>query len=172
MGIRFCYASISENGSVNGSAGDQNGKEVRIRGEYAFGQCWVIRCKNKRKRLRIASASRRFVNNDNIGYSQNSRLGLSKECDRLGWKISKIREIQRCNTDCSAMACASVNCAYNDKFVPPSLTTTTLPEWFSGWDDFEVIRKKNLKGFKLKKGDIIGKTGHCVVVYEGGVSKY
>lgn len=172
MSIKFCYASISENGTVNGSAGDQSGREVRIRDEYNFKQNWVIRCKNKRKRLRIASAARRFANNDNIGYSQKSRLGLSKECERLGWKISKISKVKRCNTDCSAMACAAVNCSFNDKFVPPNLTTVTLPDWFSEWDKFEVIKKSNLKGFRLKKGDIVGKTGHCVIVYKGGVSKY
>lgn len=169
--IRYCYASISENGTVDGKAGDQTGREVRISKEYAFGQNWVIRCKSKTKRLRIASAARRIVNNDNVGYSQLSRSSLKNYLKDLGWKISKIKKVGKCNCDCSSMACCAVNAAYNKEYAP-MLTTSNMPGWFMHSPDFEVYLKKTLKGFKLKKGDLVGKTGHVVVVYEGGKSSY
>lgn len=171
MGVRFCYASISETGGINGTVGDQTGKEVRCRNEYDFGQRWVIRCTDNKKRLRIASAARRFADNKNVGYGQSNRGGLAIQMRKHGWLISKISKIKKCNCDCSTLACCSVNAAYNEDYAP-MLTTRTMPEWFAECEDFKVYEPKTLKGFKLKKGDLVGKPGHVVVVYAGGRSSF
>ena len=49
MGVLCGYASVSENGTVNGAVGDQTGKEVKTSAYYNFGQNKLIRFKDSAK---------------------------------------------------------------------------------------------------------------------------
>lgn len=172
MAVKYAYASISENGTVNGKAGDSTGKEVKKANEYNFGQVKVIRCTNKAMRKRIGDASIAIADNDNFGYSQDSRGGVYTQVSKVGWDVSKIKDIKvKCNTDCSNMAGVCINCGYGKKVIPSDVTSRniiTYVDKFTG-KDFQVLNYK--KGMTLYKGDILQKAGHCVIVYKGGTAK-
>ena len=57
MAVKIGNASISENGSITGKAGDQNGREVRTGYWKNNSKGWVtLRCKNVAMREYIAEA--------------------------------------------------------------------------------------------------------------------
>lgn len=164
--ITYAYASISEKGGVNGAIGDQTKKEVKISNEYNFGQTYVIRNKNYKIRKRIRQSAMRFAKNDNIGYGQNDRESGFTECEKIGWKIRKIPKMSKCNMDCSILVTCAVNMAYNDYVSSKWFTSSTLPRLVDSCKDFKLLEYK--KGMTIRKGDIIGKTGHVVIACDKG----
>ena len=169
--VKYCYASISEKGTVNGKKGDQTGKEVKLANEYDFEQKYVFRMKNAQKRLKLASAMRRATKNDNIGYGQKYRASLYNNCRDAGWKkaYDKIKTAGKCNVDCSALVSTCINAAFG-KFYIPCVTTYGMINFLKKSEkEFKEYNYK--KGMTVKKGDIIIKNGHVVVVYKGGKTR-
>lgn len=84
MSVIIGSARISENGTVNGKAGDQKqkntpdyGGEVARQEFYVSSKGWyVLRPKNRVHAHGIAMAMARACDNPNIGYSQSDRYGV------------------------------------------------------------------------------------------------
>ena len=96
------WASIDERGNARGgSAGDQNGKEVKTGNWYDFGQKIVLRFKDRAKAKKAAQTMKTLCTGNYVGYDQNQRTTLYKEMQKVGWDASKLKT--KCETDCSAM---------------------------------------------------------------------
>lgn len=162
------WASQSEHGTANGKKGDQTGKEVKTGYYYQFGQTGIIRMKNKKKRKIAAKAMLKMCNNNNIGYGQNDRMSLYNECERIGWKVSRISEIRKCNTDCSMTVACAYNFAYRKSMIPSTVYTGNLkrctvqafPRFFQ-WVEIRTI--KNLSK-DLRVADAPVKEGHHTIM--------
>lgn len=103
MGVRIGHASISENGTVNGAAGDSTGKEVCIREFYNIRADFVAIHPDATVREKHAAAVEAACRNDNIGYSQygeNNRNTLNTLAKAVNYDLSKVG---KCNCDCSSL---------------------------------------------------------------------
>lgn len=128
----YAWASISENGTVNGKVGNQNGKELKIAPWYNFGQNRTVRFKNVTKGKKCASIMKTLCNAKCIGYSQDSRYLLYDACTRYNWKWSEIKKaiknqtFPNVNTDCSNLVTVAVNLAYGKVMFGRYTTTRDL----------------------------------------------
>ena len=106
--VQLACASIDERGKISGGkAGNQTGKELRIRNYYVHSKGWrVLRCIHPEMRPLIAAAMKSAVNNRNIGYDQNQRNTLYKQVQNAGFDPAKATT--PCETDCSALARVAV----------------------------------------------------------------
>lgn len=108
--IKIGQASRDERGRYSGGiAGDQDGKEVSIRGWYNRPWNKVLRARNSNIAEKIATAMENACENNCIGYDQNQRTTLYSLAKANGWKIEDIKT--PCETDCSALVAVCVNCA-------------------------------------------------------------
>ena len=106
--VQLACASIDERGKISGGkAGNQTGKELRIRNYYVHSKGWrVLRCIHPEMRPLIAQAMKAAVNNRNIGYDQNQRNTLYKQVQNAGFDPAKATT--PCETDCSALVRVAV----------------------------------------------------------------
>lgn len=160
------WASQSEKGTANGKKGDQTRKEVRTGNYYNFGQSEIIRFKNSRRGKKAAKAMKAFCKNENIGYGQTDRTSLYLQCRKIGWKISRIAHISKCNCDCSEICACAINMAYGKEIIPSYATTHSFKALTA------IQRKKNFKivgtNVRKKAGDMPLAAGHHIImVIEG-----
>lgn len=101
MSVMIGHASISENGTVNGSKGDSTRKEVCTRTWYPKPWDFMAIHPDATVREKHAKAIEDACANDNIGYGQNDRNTANTEAKKVNYDISKIKK--KCNTDCSAL---------------------------------------------------------------------
>ena len=110
--MKIAQASISENGTIDGLAGNQNGKELNIanfKGKWDY----IIRFKDKQLREYVATIVKAGVNNKHIGYSQYKRNSLW----RYAKKFKSLGNITiNCSCDCSSLVSVVVNLAYYVKY--------------------------------------------------------
>ena len=170
MGVIIGHASLSENKTVNGSKGDQTGREVCTRNWYKYGgKSWscVIRFRDPEMADKVARCVEMACRNDLIGYSQDTRNTLLKEARKYNYNVSKVTV--PCNTDCSALV--SVACMYAG--IPESTltlngncaTTRTLQPILksTGEVDIYTTPQYTANSDRLKRGDILLAVGHHVV---------
>ncbi len=103
MGIRIGHASISENGTTKGQAGDQTGKEVCIREWYSKPWDYVAVHPDADIREKHAAAVEAACRNDNIGYNwfgESDRNSLYRLAKAVNFDLSKVG---KCNCDCSSL---------------------------------------------------------------------
>lgn len=103
MSIRIGHASISENGTTSGKAGDQTGKEVCIRDWYSKPWDYMAIHPDATVREKHAAAVEAACKNDNIGYNwwgTNDRNSLYKLAKSANYDLSKVG---KCNCDCSSL---------------------------------------------------------------------
>lgn len=99
-----------ENGSYSGGqAGDQTGKEWRMRDWYSRPWDVVLRYPDQKVAMKIAQLSIDAALNDRIGYDQSQNRTYLKQLRAVGWEPSKITVA--CEADCSAGVCANVTAA-------------------------------------------------------------
>lgn len=165
MTILCGWASQSEKGTINGKKGDQTGKEVKIGNYYNFGQDKIIRFRNSARGKKAAKAQKAFCENDNIGYGQADRTSLFNQCRKLKWDINRIKEIPKCNCDCSELCVCSINMAYGKEVLNSYCTTHSFYK--------ETVKKhpRNFRCVKVncmkKAGDMPLKAGkHIIMVLE------
>lgn len=106
--VQLACASIDERGRISGGkAGNQTGRELRIRNYYVHSKGWrVLRCIHPEMRPLIAAAMKAAVNNRNIGYDQNQRNTLYRQVQNAGFDPAKATT--PCETDCSALVRVAV----------------------------------------------------------------
>lgn len=103
MSIRIGHASISENGTTSGKAGDQTGKEVCIREWYSKPWDYMAIHPDANVREKHAAAVEAACKNDNIGYNwfgESDRNSLYKLAKVANYDLSKVG---KCNCDCSSL---------------------------------------------------------------------
>lgn len=99
--VQISNSGSDENGNYrNGKAGDNNGKEWRIRTWYNRPWNCVLRHPNANVRSYIAELAVRAAKNDKIGYDQNQRNTYWNQLKAVGYDPSKITVA--CESDCSA----------------------------------------------------------------------
>ena len=99
-----------ENGSYSGGqAGDQTGKEWRMRDWYNRPWSCVLRYPDQKVALKIAQLAIDAALNDKIGYDQSQNRTYLKQLKAVGWEPSKVTVA--CEADCSAGVCANVTAA-------------------------------------------------------------
>jgi hypothetical protein len=169
MAILIGHASIGEQGARNNVSGDQTGKEVCTRGWYNGNWHTVLRCKDSEKAEQMAQACEAACLNSNIGYDQNQRNTLRKAAKAANFDLSKVG---KCECDCSSLMavcaeCAAVEVPYVYENAP---TTSSMVSAFKSTGEFAVLTEsKYLTSDKyLRRGDILVKSGHTVMVLEDG----
>lgn len=99
-----------ENGAYSGGqAGDQTGKEWRMRDWYDRPWSCVLRYPDQKVALKIAQLAIEAALNDCIGYDQSQNRTYLAQLKAVGWEPSKITAA--CEADCSAGVCANVTAA-------------------------------------------------------------
>jgi hypothetical protein len=171
MAVKIGHASIDEHGKIQGgSAGDQNGKEVKISDYYVHKKGWVVlRCKDDAKRVKIAEAAEKACKNADIGYDQNQRNTLFNNVKDNGYDPSKTTK--KVETDCSALVRLCIAYAYGED-VAGNIRTVSEPETLVKTGLFtKYTEKKYCKSSDyLLRGDILCTpvSGHTVVVLNDG----
>lgn len=171
MTIKIGHASISENGTVNGKAGDSTKKEVCIREWYAKGWNVVLRPNSSKIAEDSAKACEDGCKNDNIGYSQATRNTAHTEAKKVGYNLSKIKV--KCNTDCSAfMTLCALSAGVKElEYTSNAPTTSTMKNAFKNTGKYTALTDKKYltSDTYLKRGDILVKEGsHTVMALENG----
>lgn len=170
MAVRIGHASISENGTITGNAGDNNSKEVCIRNWYQHSSGWVVlHCKDTSKREKIAEAMEKACKNDDIGYDQYQRDTLFNNVKDKGFDVSKTTK--KVETDCSALVRVCIAYAYG-KDIAGNIRTISEPDILVKTGEFEKLTSdKYCKSSDyLMRGDILCTpvSGHTVVVLDNG----
>ena len=99
-----------ENGGIKGGkAGDQNGKEWRLRSWYNRPWTCVLRWPDINVGTLIAQLGIDAALNDKIGYDQGQRYTYQEQLAKVGWLPSKITKA--CEEDCTAGVNANVHAA-------------------------------------------------------------
>ena len=161
----FAWASISENGTVNGKKGDQTGSEVKVGKYYDFGQNKVIRFKSVdfgRKAGKIAKA---LAKNKSVGYSQSDRASLYNLAKKSGWNYDKLVEMLKevkVNCDCSSFVSTIINLSFGRQAVA-CCTTSTLVNACNMVGEFRIIKMSEFET-KQHKGDMPIKEGKHVIM--------
>ena len=99
MSVLIGHASISEKGTINGTSGDQTGKEVCTRSWYNKGWNVMLICTDKSLASRAAQEMRNACANNNIGYGQNDRRSAYDSAVKNGRTFRNAKG----NTDCSQL---------------------------------------------------------------------
>ena len=165
MAVIIGNARISEHGTVNGTTGDQTGKEVMTQ-QWSSGGTWsyVIRPKSATVAAKIATAMAQACANNNIGYSQADRLSLNMLAVKNGYNLAKVG---KCNCDCSSLVAVCCNAA--GVKVPPTMYTGNELAVLKGTGKFTVYTSADYtkSDKKLHTGDILLRTGHTAIVTQG-----
>jgi flagellum-specific peptidoglycan hydrolase FlgJ len=99
-----------ENGAYSGGqAGDQTGKEWRMRDWYSRPWTCVLRYPDQKVALKLAQLAIDAALNDHVGYDQSQNRTYLTQLKAVGWEPSKITV--NCEADCSAGVCANVTAA-------------------------------------------------------------
>ena len=174
MSIKVGNASISENGTIRGSAGDQTGKEVYIRTWYKHSKGLVtLRFKDRKLAEYAAQAMEAACKNDAIGYDQIENQTLWDNVKPYGFDPSKTSK--KVETDCARLVrvCVQFACKKAGLDIEiPDFYTATLKTVLSKTGLFEVLTssKYNTQDDYLLRGDIqVTKTkGHTWIILENG----
>lgn len=162
--VTLAHAVGSEEGTKNGKPGDQTGAEVRIAKWYISGEKdgkkwdYVIRCKKKEDRAKIARNAEAGARNVNLGYSQNDRYSAYDIVKTYGFDYTKLTK--PANTDCSQMATTNAN--YAGYPIPRDTHTGNMKERYKvvGGFKFHSSKKYTADYKKLIPGDILLRVGH------------
>ena len=172
MSVLIGHASIAETGTIHGTAGDQNGKEVCTRPYYVHKNGWkyVLR-PSADIAEKAALACEDGCKNPALGYSQPQRNSLHTEAQRVGYDLKKIST--PCSCDCSSFMtiCAIAAGVKSLEYTQNAPTTSTMKDAFARTGKFEVLTdSKYLTSDKyLKRGDILLAPGyHTVMVLSNG----
>lgn len=171
--IKIGHASISENNTAYGQAGDTTGKEVCINPNFSItnlAPTVLLRPKSTTLAEASALACEAGCENNNIGYSQSGRNTLYSYASSVNYDLAKIAT--KCNTDCSAfMTVCAIAGGSSITYGTNAPTTTNMRSRFKQSGDYTVLTdSKHLTSTDyLKRGDILVKEGtHTVMVLENG----
>lgn len=149
--VRMGHASISENNTAYGTAGDTTKKEVCERKWYNRPWDYIAIYPDAGVRERMALAVEAGCANDKIGYSQSGRNTLNARAKEVNYDLSKITIA--CNTDCSAYmnVCAVASGS-------PDVTYGS-----NGWTTSNMKSKLQAAGYKIVTDPVlVSDAKYCV----------
>lgn len=163
----------------NEKAGDQHkGLEVSTQAWYLHSKGWVVlRAKSAEMRRYMAEAMRMACKNNDIGYSQNTRMSLYNNIKSRGFDPSKTTSPVNC--DCSSLVRVCILYALNKmglgtSYDPGNFRTVTETNMLMKTGLFEklVDDKHCKKSAYLAEGDILNTrtSGHTVIVLSSGAN--
>ena len=167
MNNMLVHASISENKTIKGKAGDQTSKEVCIREYYAKGWNVMLRYKNSTVAGKIADIAVKLANSNLVGYSQTERNTLYNKLRECKFDVDKyIKKGYKTNCDCSSFIYACCCCVIPAMRMNSNAPTTrTMKNFFKKYGFKVFTNSKYLTTDKeLKKGDILIKEGSHTVM--------
>ena len=163
------HARMSEYGTIQGTAGDNNGKEVAITNYYKHAKGWhVLRAIDSTDAEQIAKCMENACANNCIGYDQGGRNTLYNAVKNNGFKCDSNSLKTKVETDCSALV--RVCCAY---------AGIKLADFYTGNEKDVLLSSGKFKlvswdgnESSLRRGDIlVTKTkGHTAVYLSNGVA--
>lgn len=164
MSTIICHASIDENGNiVNGTAGDQTGKEVCTRAWYNKPWNLMLRYPDYSLAVKAANIAVKLANSNLVGYNQNSRNTLYQQLKKNNFDVDAyIASGIKTETDCSAFLyavwCCLIPSMRSDSNAP---TTSTMKakytaNGFTAYTDSKYVASTDA----LKIGDVLDNTGH------------
>ncbi len=170
MAIKIGHASGDENRKAKGGqAGEQTREEVFTRGWYYSDWHTVLRPKSKTLAEKSAKAVEAACANSKIGYDQGQRNTLYARAKAAKFDLSKITTA--CECDCSSLmhVCAIAGGA-NLTYGSNGLHTRNMVDGFMKSGDYVKLTdsKYLTTDAYLKRGDILVKNGHTVMVLENG----
>lgn len=172
--IKIGHASISENNTAYGQAGDSTGKEVCIKQDFnitSLNPNVLLRPKNNALAEASALACEAGCLNENIGYSQSGRNTLYSCAAEVAYNLTNVKT--KCNTDCSAyMTVCAIAGGANITYGTNAPTTSNMRIKFKQSGDYVVLTdsKHLTKTDYLKRGDILVCEGrHTLMVLENGI---
>ena len=163
------YVGSARSSYGNTTPGDQNGgREVSREKYYVHSKGWyVIRAKDAAAREKIAVAMEHACDNNDIGYSQPTRLTLYNDVKAFGFDPAKTTK--PVNTDCSALVRV---CVHYAGITVDNFITSNEVSMLTATGAFELFKDdKHCKSSDfLKRGDILvtRTKGHTVVVLNDG----
>ncbi len=160
MAVLIGHASISENGTVNGNAGDSTGKEVCTRNWYNGTWGFMAVHKDANVREKIAKIVEQACANNKVGYSQNTRNTLNTQAKAKSYDISKITTA--CNCDCSSLINVAVVGAGLGSYGSNGWTTSTMESQLSKLG-FKIIKTNLTSEAYAVRGAIYNRAGKHVV---------
>lgn len=174
MAVLIGNASISENGTIRGKAGDQTGREVTTRKWYRHSKGWVtLEFIDPIMAEYAAEAMEMACMNSDIGYNQYENGTLWENVKNSGWNPSKTTK--KVNTDCARLVRVCVQYAVAKRglaIVVPDFYTATLANVLmkTGLFRKHTDSKYNSQDKYLKRGMIqVTKTkGHTIIILENG----
>lgn len=174
MAVLIGNASISENGTIRGKAGDQTGREVTTRKWYRHSKGWVtLEFIDPIMAEYAAEAMEMACMNPDIGYNQYENGTLWENVKNSGWNPSKTTK--KVNTDCARLVRLCVQYAVAKRglnIVVPDFYTATLANVLmkTGLFKKHTDSKYNSQDKYLKRGMIqVTKTkGHTIIILENG----
>lgn len=168
-----------ERGNYHGGlAGDQTGKEWRIRSWYDRPWDCVLRHPDPTIRSAIASDAKDAAENDCIGYDQYDRLSFWKYLQMVNFVVKDIKN--KCEADCSSGVCAIVKAigfkknVLELKEISERLVTWEMREAFQKHGFLVLTDKKYLSSQEyLLPGDILlnDKKHVCINLDQGSKAK-
>lgn len=172
MAIKIGHASGDENRSARGGqAGEQTREEVFTRNWYYKNWHTVLRPKSKTLAEKSAKTCEAACANSKIGYDQGQRNTLYKYAKAVNFDMSKITT--PCECDCSSLmhVCAIAGGA-NLSYGSNGLHTRNMVDGFMKSGDYVKLTdsKYLTTDAYLKRGDILVKEGHTVMVLENGAN--
>lgn len=167
MSVKIGHARIDENGKAyNGKAGDQNKKEVMESNWYNGSWIAVFRPKDASVAEKIAKTCEQACANNHIGYDQHQRTTLFVEAKNKNWDLSKItKDVE---TDCSALVSVCINAA--GITISKDMWTGNEESLIKKTGKFDILKENKYltSSDYLKRGDILLKSGHTVIVLSNG----
>ena len=174
--MKIIQASISENGTTKGNAGDQTGKELNIRDWYSRPWDVVIRYKDSEIASKVVESAKILTESNLVGYSQADRNSLYKALKKYNFDIKKyIASDEKTNCDCSSFVYACYACVLprlrNDNNAP---TTHTFIDFFDNYEFSVFTCEHYVKTTKnLLNGDILLSIGkHTAIVYDDAMTTH
>lgn len=169
--VKIAHSTIDERGkSSGGQLGDQTGKEVCTRNWYKGGWHTLLRPKRKSVAIKSAKAAEWIAEHNLDGYDQSNRNSLHKALLEVGYDYKKLDK--KTESDCSAFvtACAICGGAIELDYEGNAPVTKTMVGYFTKSDEYEALKaSKYLNGYAyLRRGDILVKEGHTVIVISDG----
>ena len=174
MAVLIGNASISENGTIRGKAGDQTGREVTTRKWYKHSKGWyALRCLVPGMAEYIAEAMEKACANSDIGYNQYENSTLWENVKASGYDPGKTTK--KVNTDCARLVRVCVQYAITKMgidIIVPDFYTATMANTLVKTGLFEKLSdsKYTTQDAYLERGwPMVTRTkGHAIVVLENG----
>ena len=174
VAVKIGHASISENGTIYGKAGDSTKREVCTTNWWNKPWDFIAIHPDEKVREKHAAAVEAACANDNIGYSQGERNTLNSLAKSVKYDLAKVTK--KCNCDCSSLqnVCAVASGAKGVTYSSSNGWTTSTMKSKLKAAGYVIIEDKTYltSSMYCVRGAIYVKAGsHTVCALDDG-SKY